>query len=204
MTYNTNYSNQTGGFSFLAIIAGFAVDVIGSLVGGFIISLIFMVVLVGQGIDPSAMEQELTSSVLVLAAFMFVHIFFTMAGAFIAATVAKRSELLHAGVLAGLSIALTLVMNFLTSDPSPVWYKALSILLTVPAALLGGYLRMVSKPKGPPQGQYGMGPYPPVPPPGGYQTPPPTGPAGGPRGEQDGNRQKPKWGGPSGQGGREL
>jgi|GEM_PF-1118022 len=65
----------------------------------------------------------------------------TAVGGYVAAAIAGRRSLAHALGVGILSTVTALVLGMLRPHNSPIWYQVLGYGLTVPAAILGGYVR---------------------------------------------------------------
>lgn len=117
-----------------AIIFGWVTDVFGS-------ALAAIPVFAAFGADPSdpASLDRLATSTAYLVTSLGVGLFFTAAGGFVAAHIARGEELNNAFVLGIVSAASSTILSL--GSPLPLPYIAAGVLATVPAALLGGYVR---------------------------------------------------------------
>jgi hypothetical protein len=85
---------------------------------------------------------------------MFCGLLFTVLG-FVAARVAGRDTCWHAVIVGGLTLTLgALLSHFARTgpDPTPFWMSALGYVVTIPGAVLGGYLAFVTRPATPTEG----------------------------------------------------
>jgi putative membrane protein (TIGR04086 family) len=87
--------------------------------------------------------------------FEIVGLFFTGAGGFVAARMARTRHIQHgAAVGVGALLLGVLVEWVIPADPAPVWYAAVSMVSVIPAGALGGYAaaRRANSPVQPPSG----------------------------------------------------
>ncbi len=140
--------------SLKGIIIGAVVDFVGSMVVGFMVSAIYAANCVSSGgltgaAAAEALQQCLMGSFSFLITCFASGLFLTMIGGYVAATIAKASELLNAGCVGVLGLMFTIIGDLISmaKAPSPGWYMAAALILTLPAALLGGYLRQKSAPQ---------------------------------------------------------
>ncbi|MBU1864225.1 MAG: hypothetical protein KKH94_11220 [Candidatus Omnitrophica bacterium] len=128
-----------------AVIVGFCVDIIGSILAISAIMGVMVFVLVKQyGMDIS--QPQLIDIITKVSTYRIIGLIFTVAGGFVAAQIAKRSELQH-GLLVGivhvtLAVPITLLIIFMNRTiPSSI--HLVQLFLIIPCAILGGYLRYV-------------------------------------------------------------
>ncbi|MFC1613914.1 hypothetical protein ACFL5K_01305 [Gemmatimonadota bacterium] len=133
-------------FSIKAVIVGWLVDVLGSQIFGGILGVVAGVILVTKGtIDQETMQAYFSNSVWFLTVGFILGLCFTMLGGYLAARIAKFAELKHALGVGILSLVTGSLFVLLTgANPGSTWLLLAALILTVPAALLGGYLRMVT------------------------------------------------------------
>jgi ABC-type transport system involved in multi-copper enzyme maturation permease subunit len=111
--------------SFLSIVAGYLVFSITAV-------LLFRI----SGVDPHhspAIEFIIGSIVY--------GVFFAGLGGYVSATIAKRKELAHALVVAGIIAVIAIVSLILAPKEGILWSELATLLLMAPAAWIGGYLR---------------------------------------------------------------
>jgi membrane protease YdiL (CAAX protease family) len=89
-------------------------------------------VLIGVALAPLVLKYKIVSLLVGLA--------MTALGGYVAGAIAGRRSLAHAFWVGVLSTATGLVLNRLFKASDPAWYTVLAYGLTIPAALLGGYL----------------------------------------------------------------
>ncbi len=118
-----------------AIIFGWLADVTGTAIAAVPLLLLF-------GVDPTDAEavDRLTASTPFLAATLPVGLLFTVVGGYVGAHLARGEELNNA-FLVGIASAITSLLFALGASTDSLWYVGVSVALTVPAALLGGYVR---------------------------------------------------------------
>ncbi|MFQ5962353.1 MAG: hypothetical protein ACE5MG_13250 [Candidatus Methylomirabilales bacterium] len=145
--------NQSPGISFKAIVIGALTDVGGSMVTGIVAAAILGISLARQGVPESDVEARLIESAqspAVLIGILVVGLGFSFLGGFIAGRIAKSGQVIHAGMAGAVAVFLGLLLlgrPDITDEVSagiveslPVWFDALSYLLVVPTAMLGGYV----------------------------------------------------------------
>jgi MFS family permease len=126
-----------------AIIIGWLVDTVGSFVAGIFIGIAAGIILVTKGISPEHIAEELSSSKSFRNISLFVGFSFTFIGGYIAAFIAKADELKHALIVGILSLIISVLFFSITQTTEPNWQ--LISLFVIPFALLGGYLRKITK-----------------------------------------------------------
>ncbi len=131
---SANPGNPSAKLRPAAILAGLLTDVGGSLLAQAVVAYAF-------GADPAdaAAVDRLSASPAFLAVSLSVALASTALGGFVAAHLAKGEELNNAFVM-GVASAVSSLM-FTLGTPLPLWFVAVNIALTVPAALAGGYAR---------------------------------------------------------------
>jgi hypothetical protein len=65
---------------------------------------------------------------------------FALLGGYVAASLARRKEIAHAAVVAGI-IAVLALISLVAKSSGSLWSQIAAIVLMAPAALLGGWLR---------------------------------------------------------------
>jgi MFS family permease len=126
-----------------AIIIGWLVDTVGSFIAGIFIGIIAGIIMATKGISPDQMAEELSSSKAFYNISLFVGFSFTFLGGYIAALIAKADELKHALIVGILSLITSVLFFSITQTTEPNWQ--LISLFVIPFALLGGYLRKITK-----------------------------------------------------------
>jgi hypothetical protein len=74
-----------------------------------------------------------------------IGLLFTALGAYVAARIAKGAELENAFAVGIVSTAIGFTFVFLSPEASPFWVQAAGLLLTIPAAFVGGLLRVATR-----------------------------------------------------------
>lgn len=124
-----------------AVLLGTLVDIAGTLVVGIIIAMIALGMYVSDGGDIDTFEGDIYSNTLLLLFAMTLGFGFTVLGGYIAGRIAGGSPLFNASLvgLAGIIIGL-----FFWGE-GPLWSDIAGILLSIPAAYLGGMIAVKRK-----------------------------------------------------------
>lgn len=130
--------SDSGDISIKGVLLGALTDIGGTIVFGVIISIIMVSRILGQGYSEAELEQQLllqmqSNNYLFMS--LTVGLAFTCLGGYVAARVAKRREYLHASIVGGIAILFCLWF----SGQTPLWLYIISLLLSIPAALLGAW-----------------------------------------------------------------
>jgi hypothetical protein len=133
-------------FRIVAIIVGCLVDIASSVVAGILLGIVLGMVLIAQGASLQQMQQALSTSASVLVGGLLIGTCGSILGGYVAAWMAGQRELQHALATGLLSVTLGIAMMVLHSlSPIPVtqptWLNITAFMLTVPAAVFGGWLR---------------------------------------------------------------
>ena len=129
--------------SLKAIALGSLIDIGGSLLVGALYAFTYAVVLAAQNIPPEEMQRRTLSDPGYYLVLLAMGLAFMAVGGYVAARVARAREIMHAFLVAVVAIGFSLLFLFLSSTDTsqyPAWYLPVSFGLTVPAALLGGYI----------------------------------------------------------------
>lgn len=122
-----------------AVILGTLVDTLGTLIAG---EILYGVVGVASGV---ASAEELSviidGSVTLQLVTVVLGLAMTAAGAYVAARAAKANERAHAFAVGVVSTVLGFTVVFATPESAPFWAQATSLMLTIPAAFVGGEIR---------------------------------------------------------------
>lgn len=119
-----------------AVFWGFLVDIIGSLVIGFIIVIIAGNLYVAKGKNMDGFEQYFSSNLPIMLISLLVGLIFVILGGFISGTIAKQNELFNASLVGVIGILFGLLICW----SLPLWYNIASFLLTIPCAYIGGLI----------------------------------------------------------------
>jgi len=92
-----------------------------------------------QVFDPHGRTQD-PATLLVMLGYLAL---FSVAGGYIAATIAERRPMAHALVVGLISFGGNVIVSFATWNAAPAWYHTTVLLAVVPMALLGGSLRQL-------------------------------------------------------------
>jgi peptidoglycan/LPS O-acetylase OafA/YrhL len=125
-----------------AVVIGSLVDLIGGSVAGAVALLAFSsVVLRARGVPADQVKLYYEAIAFKVCGFAF-SLSFSVLGGFVAARIAKRRELVHAGATGLVRIAVSLLVLAISRDATrlPIWHWVLIYVTVLPAALLGGYL----------------------------------------------------------------
>jgi len=144
--------NDKKKFSIKAVIIGWLVDVIGSMIFGAVLAIIFLIIffvkrgnlqeLLITGLEQ--FKEQVAGSIAILIPSLIGGLFFTTLGGYVAARIAKFSELKHALGVGLLSVLYGIIIVIIAPQPVPVWYYPISFTLVIPCALLGGHLRVIT------------------------------------------------------------
>lgn len=135
---------QRRGSGVKAVIVGLVVDIGGTFLFGVGLSMAWLI-LTGVPSDPEAFQQ-LSQAPAFFVASATMGALFTVLGGYVAARIANHSEYRYALYLGLWSLAIA-VPFALWSPSGQLWQDTLTLLLTVPCALAGGYLRLATKPR---------------------------------------------------------
>ena len=137
--------SQRRGSGVKAVAIGLVVDIGGTFLFGAGLSIAWFVA-AGLPDDAQALEQ-LTQSPAYLLASMIVGGAFTVLGGYVAARIANHAEYRYALYLGLWSLAFGVLLVYWSPSPQP-GQDIVALLLVVPCALAGGYLRLATKPRG--------------------------------------------------------
>lgn len=129
-------------FSIKAVIYGLLLDIIGTNAASFLIGIVTTTISAIAGTRPDDLTAPFSSSGSLFGVSLVIGLLFTMSGGFLTAHIAKKLELKHAFVMGSLSAFISLIVG---SAQVQNEYQAMALLLTIPAALLGGYFRRISR-----------------------------------------------------------
>ena len=120
-----------------AIGIGVLVDIAGSLITALIFAIVYSIILSQQGHSTTEIESMMTGSSFVYLVSLILGLGCTVLGGFVCARIAKREEVKHSAIMGVGGLVLSLLS---TGDPEPVWYLIIGVILTVPMAVVGGYI----------------------------------------------------------------
>ncbi len=124
-----------------AVVVGALVDTIGTLIVG----LLFDAAVSAAYASPSAdaLAAMVYHSVPLQLAQLALGLALTAIGAYVAAHLAKKEPLLHAFAVGVISTGVGFIFVFSAPEGAPFWAEAAGLILTIPAAFLGGEIRLV-------------------------------------------------------------
>jgi hypothetical protein len=125
---------------YVAVAAGLAVDVLGTMIGGVVVTLILGIGLAAQGIAPEDMADRLTDSAAFQVFSLLFGLAFTVLGGYVAARVANHRELWYGMLLGAASLAFGEAYIAFSGAEIEVWQRIASLLLAVPAGIYGAHL----------------------------------------------------------------
>lgn len=133
-------------FRILAVVVGCLVDIVSSMAAGVVFAMVVGIFLVVQGANVQRVQQVLSNSATVLLGGLLIGTCGSILGGYVAAWVARQRELQHALAtgIASLTLGIAMVsLQSLSPIPvtQPVWVTIIAFMLTVPAAVFGGWLR---------------------------------------------------------------
>jgi hypothetical protein len=114
---------------------GLAADLGGSVLASVAVGVVIAIALASRGIRVDATDADAQMALAGIPG-LVISIVFAILGGFVAGRVAKRSEVLHGGIVGALDILIGL--PFCGSYPS--WYNVAYIIGEFSFALLGGYI----------------------------------------------------------------
>ena len=127
----------------LAIVIGVSVEIVGLIVTVIGVFIVMFAVLASRGepFDEAAIDLWPGEPAFLISAFVIGTITLMIAG-FVTGKVAKRDQVLHAAWAGAILFVIYGVLTFIPMEgPSePLWYDLLSVAVTVPAVMAGGYL----------------------------------------------------------------
>lgn len=132
-------------FRWTAALAGFAVDIGATVLGGCVIGLVAGLVLAMQGSPVEDVERQISGSTAIQVGSLVYGLCCTALGGYVAAWIAGFKPVLHAVAAGAISliwgllvVALNLFVGFYFQ---PLWITIAGMILVLPAAAVGGVLR---------------------------------------------------------------
>lgn len=123
-----------------AIIVGLLVDVVGSVVVGMVLGVLAAIIAISKGGASPETLAALRANVLVKALGLVGTTFFTALGGYVAARLSKPNGVKNAVAVGILSLAITIVLAAVMPGVTPKWKLIVGLLVTVPAAFIGGQI----------------------------------------------------------------
>jgi|GEM_PF-1082837 len=130
--------------SLKAIVIGWLTDIIASTLVVGAILIIAGIIFAASGAGFEQIAEQLNSVGLQIVLYL-IGFSFTTFGGYIAARIAKNSELKHAFWMGFLSMLAGIIFLLIMPKPTFRWYQIVLQLLAIPFALLGGYIRTITK-----------------------------------------------------------
>jgi len=129
-----------------AVLVGFAIDIVGSVIGGTVLAVAWGILLGAGGASGEEIDRFFRESDTFIWASLGVGLGFTALGAYVAARIANRAEYRVALMVGLCSLAFgELMLHALGSADYPEWARLVGNLLVLPVAFLGGHLRVLEK-----------------------------------------------------------
>jgi hypothetical protein len=129
----------------VAIVLGFIVDVGGTMVFSLVAATVASILLVSSGTAPeglaAALEESGTFKIVSLAGGLAC----TVLGGYVAARFANRGEYATAFAVGVVSLLFGEAMMLFATETAIWWMRLAGDLLVIPAAVLGGHLRVLQK-----------------------------------------------------------
>ena len=127
--------------SIKAIALGSLIDIAGTLLVAGVYTFAYAIFLASQNIPPEEMQQRALSDPAYYVITLTMGLVLMAVGAYVAARIARAREILHAFLVGAVAIAFSLpFVSSADTSTYPAWYLPVSFGLTLPAAVLGGYI----------------------------------------------------------------
>jgi hypothetical protein len=130
--------------SILAVVLGFFVDIGATMIFGIVLAIVGGVGLAAGGVSPDAVDAAMDRSGFQLLG-LAGGLACTALGGYVAARFANHAEYANAFAVGVASLVFGEVMLLVQPQDYPVWLRLLGDVLVIPAALVGGHLRMLQK-----------------------------------------------------------
>jgi hypothetical protein len=129
----------TSALVFRAVVIGSLVDTVGTLIAGLVFDGAISAAYSASSADE--LSALVYASVPLQLAQLVLGLTLTAIGAYVAAFVAKKEARLHAFAVGVISTGIGFLFVFSAPEGAPFWAEAAGLLLTIPAAFLGGEVR---------------------------------------------------------------
>ena len=128
----------------LAILAGFAIDIAGSIISTWavIVAAVTIASIQSKGANTADITSEWATDRVYTLTMMVIGTVWSVAGGFAAAKIAGRDHVRHAAITGVASTVLALLyaeMNYVEAGLTS-WWVVIGFLISIPAAAAGGYL----------------------------------------------------------------
>src|SRR4030042_3054503 len=135
-------------FSLKAVIIGLLVDIIGTTIIGVLIGIIAGIIIATSVVSPEEIGEKFSNFTVFKIVLLLNGLFFSAFGGYLAARIAKISELKHSFITGVLSVLTGILFLLIMPEMTTLdWSQIASLLLTIPFALIGGYVRMFNPKK---------------------------------------------------------
>jgi hypothetical protein len=128
-------------WSWKAILGGLAVDIVGSLIIGTVVTVLLSFKAISNG-DLSSATRAFAESIPYLSFALVTGLVMDCVGGYAAAAWAPRRKMLNASMVGILSLSSGFLLNV---GSYPLWYQLISLTCIVPAAVLGGWWRVKTR-----------------------------------------------------------
>jgi len=129
----------------LAILLGLFVDIGGTMVLSIVAATVASILLVQSGVGPEDLGGALAESTLFQIVGLAGGLTCTVLGGYVAARFANRGEYATAFAVGLASLVFGEAMMLFSDQTTALWLRLAGDLLVIPAAVLGGHLRMMQK-----------------------------------------------------------
>jgi len=129
----------------LAILLGLFVDIGGTMVFSIVAATVASILLVQSGVGPEDLGGALAESTLFQIVGLAGGLTCTVLGGYVAARFANRGEYATAFAVGVASLVFGEVMMLFSEQTTALWLRLAGDFLVIPAAVLGGHLRMMQK-----------------------------------------------------------
>jgi hypothetical protein len=131
--------------SIKAILVGLVTDIGFSLIMSATIGMTAGIVAAAMGTPPDDIEAYVLNSLVLNLIMLCIGLGCTLFGGFVTAYLAKFAEIKHSLIMGMLSVISGFALMEAFPQKTPLWFNITGILLMVPAAVAGGYLRLITK-----------------------------------------------------------
>ena len=121
-----------------AIIVGLLVDIAGSVVVGIVLGVVVAIIAIAMGVTSPDAVGALRANVYLKAIGLVGTTFFTCLGGFVAARMSRPHGVKNAVAVGVLSLAFGIALALAMPGITPMWKLIAGLILTLPAALVGG------------------------------------------------------------------
>jgi hypothetical protein len=129
----------------LAVLLGLFVDIGGTMVFSIVAATVASIFLVQGGVGPEDLGRALAESTVFQIVGLAGGLTCTVLGGYIAARLANRGEYATAFAVGLASLVFGEAMMLFSEQSTALWMRLAGDLLVIPAAVLGGHLRMLQK-----------------------------------------------------------